>query len=79
MNEINWNDYYLAQAGGNYNYYRGSNFQHGYGIGGISIQQGAGLGGMFRKFASWVVPLIKKHALPTLQSSARVIGREAML
>ena len=75
---IDWIEYYAAQAGGNYNFYRGSNYQQGYGLGGYAIQHGSGLGGMFRKFASWVVPLLKKHALPTLQSSAKAIGREAL-
>lgn len=76
--DIDWNNYYLAQIGGDYNYFRGSNFQRGYGLGRYTYQNGAGLDGMFRKFASWVVPLIKKHALPTLQSGVKAIGREAL-
>jgi hypothetical protein len=75
---IDWNNYYLAQVGGDYNYYRGSNFQRGYGLGGYAYQNGAGLGGMFRKFASWVMPILRKHALPSLQSGVKAIGREAL-
>ncbi len=77
-NDIDWNNYYLNQIGGDYNYYRGANFQRGYGLGGYAYQNGAGLGGMFRKFASWVMPLLRKHALPTLNSGAKAIGREAL-
>ena len=32
---------------------------------------------MFRKFASWVVPILKRHALPMLKNSAKAIGTEA--
>jgi hypothetical protein len=78
LNLINWTDYYRDQAGGNYNYFKGSQFQHGYGLGGLNIQQGYGLGGMFRKFASWVVPIIKKYAIPTLNSGANAVAREAV-
>ena len=75
-NTINWIDYYREQAGGGYNYFRGSQFQQGYGLGGISLQHGTGLGGMFRKFASWVVPILKKYAVPTLNSGVNAVARE---
>ena len=76
---IDWPSYYRAQAGGEYNYYKGSRFQEGYGgLGGYYVQQGAGLGGMFRKFASWIIPIVKKYAVPTLKSGAHAIGREAL-
>ena len=78
-NTIDWASYYLAQAGGDYNYYRGSRFQEGYGgIGGFNKQSGEGLGGLFRKFASWIIPIVKKYAIPTLKSGALAVGREAL-
>lgn len=75
MSSIDWEKYYLAQIGGEYNYFRGSNFQHSYGL---NYQQGAGLGTMFRKFASWVVPIFKKHALPVIESGIKTVGQEAL-
>jgi len=75
---IDWLTYYRAQAGGDYNNFKGSRFQEGYGLGGYYIQQGSGLGGMFRKFASWIIPIVKKYAVPTLKSGAEAIGREAL-
>jgi hypothetical protein len=51
----------------NNNIYRGSVYQAGY-----------GLGGTFRKFFRWVIPLFKKHALPTLESGAKAIGKTAL-
>jgi hypothetical protein len=78
VNLINWTDYYRDQAGGNYNYFKDSQFQHGYDLGGLNVHQGYGLGGMFRKFASWVVPIIKKYAIPTFNSGANAVAREAV-
>ena len=75
---IDWHTYYRAQAGGDYNYFKGSRFQEGYGLGGYYIQQGSGLGGMFRKFASWTIPIVKKYAVPSLKSGAEALGREAL-
>ena len=75
---IDWLTYYRAQAGGDYNYFKGSRFQEGYGLGGYYIQQGSGLGGMFRKFAGWIIPIVKKFAVPTLKSGAEKISREAL-
>ena len=51
----------MDQAGGEYNVYRGSMYQKGY-----------GLGGSFRKFFSWIIPLVKKHALPTIESGIKI-------
>jgi hypothetical protein len=62
---IDWLAYYRAQAGGEYNYFHGSRFQEGYGLGGFNLQQGPCLGGMFRKFASWIIPMVKKYAVPS--------------
>ena len=36
------------------------------------------MGGLFRKFASWIIPIVKKYAVPTLKSGAKALGREAL-
>lgn len=67
---MNWNDYYLEQAGYGFspnNVFRGSLFQKGFGI-----------GGMFRRFFRWIVPVLKEHALPAVASGAKEIGRTAL-
>ncbi len=53
--------------GSGFNVYRGLPYQKGY-----------GLGGGFRRFFRWIVPIFKKHALPVLKSTAKVIGNEAL-
>ena len=45
---------------------------------GPPYQLGYGLGGSFRKFFKWIVPLVKQHALPQIQSGISDIGRTAM-
>ena len=35
---------------------------------GPMYQQGYGLGGYFRKFFKWIVPIAEKHVLPHLKS-----------
>jgi len=40
------------------------------------FQKGSGLGGMFKKFFRWIVPLVKKHALPVLKKGASAVGDE---
>lgn len=57
----------MNQAGGEYSVYRGSVYQKGY-----------GLGGSFRKFFSWIIPLVKKHALPHIESGIKSLGKEAL-
>lgn len=66
---MNWNAYYAEQAGGAYNLdvFRGSSYQRGY-----------GLGGSFRSFFKWLVPIFKEHALPLLKSGAQEVGKEAI-
>ena len=76
MTNINWIEYYKQQIGGEYNYYKGSQFQDGYGL--IQFQTGDGFSDIFRRFASWVVLIIKKHAVPTLESGVKALGREAL-
>ena len=64
---MNWNDYYMEQAGGGYDVYKGALYQKGY-----------GLGGTFRSLFRWIIPIFKQHALPALKSGAKQIGREAI-
>ena len=47
----------------NSNLFRGSPYQRGYGI-----------GGTFRRFFNWIVPIIKHHAMPAITS----VGRTAL-
>jgi hypothetical protein len=65
---MNYEKYYLDQAGGlsnDYNVYRGRSFQKGFGI-----------GGMFRKFFKWIVPIVRKVGSPLLESGAQALGTE---
>ena len=67
---MNWNNYYMEQAGGSSdfsNVYKGDPWQRGYGMGGI-----------FGKFMSWVMPMIKEQAFSTLKSGAKAVGKEAL-
>ena len=66
---MDWTKYYMDQAGGgvNYDYFKGDVYQKGY-----------GLGGTFKKFFKWIVPIFKRHALPVVQSSLKTVGREAL-
>ena len=66
---MNWNDYYMEQAGGgvDYNTYSGSLYQRGY-----------GMGGMFSRFMKWVIPLISRNAVPLLKQAATAVGKEAL-
>ena len=65
---MNWNNYYLAQAGyGDYDVFRVSIYQKGH-----------GLGGNFRKFFNWIVPLFQKYAMPTIKKGATALGKTAI-
>lgn len=55
----------LVHRGGSI--FRGSQYQKGY-----------GLGDQFRRFFSWIVPLVSKHALPTLKEAGKAVGKEAL-
>jgi len=57
----------MIQTGGYSNIFRGQLYQQGY-----------GLGGYFRRFFKWIVPLAQKHALPVLEDGAKTIGRQAI-
>lgn len=54
-----------TQLGGGQDVFRGPMYQQGY-----------GLGGYFRKFFKWIVPIAQKHALPHLQNGAEAIGKQ---
>ena len=58
---MDFNSYYLSQASGNENVFKGSPFQKGY-----------GLGGAFRRFFSWVMPILKQNLQPHIGN----IGKE---
>ena len=45
---------------------------------GPMYQQGYGLGGYFRKFFKWIVPIAEKHVLPHLKSGLNVVGNQAL-
>lgn len=45
---------------------------------GAPYQRGYGLGGTFRKFFSWIVPIFKKHALPVLNDGLKEVGKTAL-
>ncbi len=44
----------------------GSNEQQFYK--GLTYQKGYGIGDQFRRFFNWITPLLKKHALPKIES-----------
>ena len=51
----------------NFNLYKGSLMQKGY-----------GLGNHFRRFYNWITPLFKKHVLPSIETGAKVVGKQAL-
>ena len=53
-----------GQRGLGINYFKGQQFQKGY-----------GLGGLFRRFAQWVSPLVRK-TLPVLKDGFKHVGKE---
>ena len=65
---MNQNNYYKAQRGGrSFDGYKGTYWQKGY-----------GLGGTFQKFWKWIVPIFKKHALPSIQTGLETLGNEGI-
>jgi hypothetical protein len=64
---MDYKTYYLNQAGGNYEYFRGAARQRGYGI-----------GGMFKSMFKYLFPLIRSHALPVIKKGAEMVGSEAL-
>ena len=45
---------------------------------GPMYQKGYGLGGYFRNFMKWMVPIAEKHILPHLKTWIKTIGQEAL-
>jgi len=71
---MNWNNYYRAQSGGggiDYNPFRGSSFQKGYG------QRGRGLGGIFSKLFNFITPIMKK-TVPYIKQGVKELGKHAL-
>jgi len=58
---MDFKTYYMNQANGVDNVFRGASYQRGY-----------GLGGAFRRFISWALPIIQQNIKPTLGN----IGKE---
>lgn len=63
---MDFNKYYLNQAGNGFPVFRGTYSQKGYGLGGI-----------FRRFFSWFMPIVKEHALPATKNIGKEIIRGA--
>lgn len=57
---MDFKSYYLNQADGSV--FRGAAFQKGY-----------GLGGAFRRFFTWFLPLLKEHTLPIAKNFGKEI------
>ena len=61
---MDFNKYYVDQASNSrYPVFRG-----------MDIQRGYGLGGIFKKFFSWIMPIVREHALPV----TKTIGKEML-
>ena len=52
---------------GGHTVFRGPMYQHGY-----------GLGGYFRKFFKWVVPIAEKHAVPHIKAGLNALKTQAL-
>ena len=55
------------QYGGVQNVFRGPMYQKGYGV-----------GGYFRKFFRWLVPIAERHVVPHLKSGLETVGKQAI-
>lgn len=64
---MDYNQYYLNQAGGAYDIYRGPLYQKGY-----------GLGGAFRRFFKWIIPLVQKHGAPIIEKGINTVGNQVV-
>ena len=58
---MDYKAYYINQVGGSYPVFSGNLYQKGF-----------GLGNAFTRFFKWVMPILKKNALPV----AKTVGRE---
>jgi hypothetical protein len=54
-------------GGGGQNIFRGPMFQQGYGV-----------GGYFRRFFRWIVPLAEKHLLPYVKTGMQNVGSKVV-
>ena len=45
---------------------------------GVPFQRGYGLGGTFKKFFNWAIPLIQKHAGPVIKQGITTVGKRAI-
>jgi hypothetical protein len=59
---MNYQSYYSNQAKNEIPIFKGSYYQRGYGFGDI-----------FKKFFSWIVPIVKKNAYPVLKDVGKQI------
>ena len=64
---MDYKQYYRQKTGSGISAFQGARYQ-----------RGSGLGNVFRKFFSWILPVFKTHALPVITSGAKTIGREAI-
>jgi hypothetical protein len=64
---MNYYEHFKNQEGSDLPMFRGARNQIGH-----------GLGNWFRSFLRYVVPLLKKHAVPVLKKGATIIGTEAI-
>lgn len=62
---MDYNQYYSNQAGGIYDIYKGPLYQRGYGLGGI-----------FKRFFKWIVPLMQKHGAPLIEKGISTVGNQ---
>ena len=45
---------------------------------GPMYQQGYGLGGYFKRFFRWIIPIAEQHLLPHIKSGAETLGKQAV-
>jgi hypothetical protein len=64
---MNYYEHFKNQEGSDLPLYRG-----------FANQRGHGLGNWFRSFFRFVVPLVKKHAVPVLKKGATIVGTSAI-
>ena len=62
---MDYKSYYLSQPDSNY--YSGSGVQRGYGIGGV-----------FKRFFKWFLPIVKSHGMPIVKDFAKTSGKELL-
>jgi hypothetical protein len=62
---MDYKSYYLSQP--DLNYFSGSGVQRGYGIGGV-----------FKRFFKWFLPVIKSNGLPIVKDFAKTSGKELL-